>query len=73
MPPVLGAPLGSDLLALVVFVLCGVVYELFRDVRQLRDVAGILDRPLHVEIGAVAGARPSSYGLPEAAVSATRT
>ena len=38
-------------LALLVFVLCGVVYELFRDVRQLRDVAGILDRPLHVELG----------------------
>jgi hypothetical protein len=57
-------------LALVVFVLCGVVYELFRDVRQLRDVAGILDRPLHVEIGAVAGARPSSYGLHEALDSA---
>jgi hypothetical protein len=51
-------------LALVVFVLCGVVLELFRDVRQLRDVAGILDRPLDVEIGAVAGARPSSLGLP---------
>jgi hypothetical protein len=57
-------------LALVVFVLCGVVYELFRDVRQLRDVAGILDRPLHVEIGAVAGSRPSSYGLHEALDSA---
>ena len=57
-------------LALLVFVLCGVVYELFRDVRQLRDVAGILDRPLHVELGAVAGTRPSSYGLPEALDSA---
>lgn len=53
-------------LALIVFVLCGVVYELFRDVRQLRDAAGILDRPLNVELGAVAGTRPSSYGLPEA-------
>jgi hypothetical protein len=52
-------------LALVVFVLCGVVYELFRDVRQLRDVAGILDRPLDVEIGTVAGTRPSTYGLPQ--------
>ena len=52
-------------LALVVFVLCGVVLELFRDVRQLRDAAGILDRPLDIEIGAVAGARPSSVGLPD--------
>jgi hypothetical protein len=57
-------------LALVVFVLCGVVYELFRDVRQLRDVAGILDRPLNVEIRDVAGTRPSAYGLPEALDSA---
>ena len=39
--------------------------ELFRDVRQLRDAAGILDRPLDVEIGTVAGARPSSVGLPD--------
>ena len=51
-------------LALVVFVLCGVVLELFRDVRQLRDAAGILDRPLDIEIGTVAGATPSSLGLP---------
>jgi hypothetical protein len=51
-------------LALVVFVLCGVVLELFRDVRQLRDAAGILDRPLEVDIGDVAGSRPGSYGLP---------
>jgi hypothetical protein len=57
-------------LALLVFVLCGVVYELFRDVRQLRDVTGILDRPLNVEIGAVAGTRPSSHGFPEALDSA---
>ena len=50
-------------LALLVFVLCGVVYELFRDVRQLRDAAGILDRPLNVDLGPVAGTRPSAYGL----------
>lgn len=59
------------ILALIVFVLCGVVYELFRDVRQLRDAAGILDRPLDVDIGAVAGTRPSSHGLPEALDSVT--
>jgi hypothetical protein len=57
-------------LALLVFVLCGVVYELFRDVRQLRDVAGILDRPLNVDLGPVAGTRPSGHGLPEALDSA---
>lgn len=53
-------------LALLVFVLSGAVLELNRDVRQLREVAGILDRPLDVELGAVAGARPSRYGLPAA-------
>lgn len=57
-------------LALLVFVLCGVVYELFRDVRQLRDAAGILDRPLNVDLGPVAGTRPSGHGLPEALDSA---
>ena len=57
--------LAVALLALVVFVLCGIVYELFRDVRQLRDATGILDRPLQVDLGTVAGSRPSSHGLPE--------
>lgn len=52
-------------LALLVFVLAGAVIELNRDVRQLRDAAGILDRPLTVDIGDAAGARPSRYGLPE--------
>lgn len=54
-------------LALLLFVLLGVVIELHRDVRQLRDAAGILDRPLEVELGAVAGARPSDYGFPPSA------
>lgn len=52
-------------LALLVFLLLAVVIELYRDVRQLREVAGILDRPLDVELGAVAGARPSDFGLPQ--------
>jgi len=53
-----------SLLALLTFVLFGVVIELFRDVRQLRDVTGILDRPLEVDVGDVAGTKPSAYGLP---------
>ncbi len=53
-------------LALLVFALLGAVVELYRDVRQLREVAGILDRPLNVELGPVAGTRPSDYGLPHA-------
>lgn len=57
-------------LALLVFVLSGAVVELYRDVRQLRDVAGILDRPLDVDLGEVENARPSRFGLPEALDSA---
>ena len=53
-------------LALVTFVLFGVVIELYRDVQQLREVSGILDRPLEVDLGEVAGTRPSTYGLPAA-------
>jgi hypothetical protein len=57
-------------LGFVVFVLSGVVLEMFRDIRQLREAAGILDRPLDVDIGDVAGRRPGSYGLPVALDSA---
>jgi hypothetical protein len=58
------AVVAVGVLALLVFVLFGALLELYRDVRQLRDVAGILDRPLDVDIGPAAGARPSVYGLP---------
>jgi hypothetical protein len=51
-------------LALLTFVLFGVVIELYRDVRQLREINGILDRPLDVDIAEVAGAQPSHLGLP---------
>lgn len=51
-------------LALLVLVLFGALLELYRDVRQLRDVAGILDRPLNVDIGSVGGTAPSTHGLP---------
>ncbi len=53
-------------LALLTFVLTGVVLELYRDVRQLREINGILDRPLDVELEDVAGTVPSTYGLPKA-------
>jgi hypothetical protein len=54
------------LLAIVIFLLFGALLELYRDVRQLRDALGILDRPLTIDIGSVAQAAPSSYGLPAA-------
>lgn len=58
------ALIAVGILALLVAVLFAALVELYRDVRQLRDVAGILDRPLTVEIGAVAGTPPSRHGLP---------
>jgi len=57
--------LAVAILALVTFALAGVVIELYRDVRQLREINGILDRPLDVELEEVAGTRPSAYGLPK--------
>jgi hypothetical protein len=58
-------------LALLVAVLFGALLEMNRDVRQLRDAVGILDRPLTVDIGPVTGTRPSAHGLPWALDSAT--
>jgi hypothetical protein len=58
--------IAVGVLALLLFLMFGVVIELFRDVRQLRDVAGILDRPLEVDVGELAGTAPSSHGLPRA-------
>ena len=51
------------ILSLLVFVLFSVLVEVFRDVRQIRDALGILDRPLTIDIGLAAGTPPSSYGL----------
>jgi hypothetical protein len=56
--------IAVGILALLVFVLFTFLVELFRDVRQVRDALGILDRPLPVDIRPVAGTPPSRYGLP---------
>src|SRR5262245_26361518 len=58
------ALIAVGVLSLLVFVLFSALIELFRDVRQIRDALGILDRPASVDIGSAAGAAPSSYGLP---------
>ncbi len=62
----MAALIAVGVLGLLVFVLMGIVLELYRDVRQLRDVAGILDRPLDVDLGEVADTAPSGHGLPQA-------
>jgi hypothetical protein len=58
------ALIAVAVLALLLAVLFGALLEMYQDVRQLRDALGILDRPLAVEIGPVAGTRPSTHGLP---------
>lgn len=57
-------------LALLVAVLFGALVEMYRDLRQVRDAMGILDRPVNIDLGAAAGAHPSEYGLPRALDSA---
>lgn len=56
--------IGVGVLALLVAILFAALVELFRDVRQVRDTLGILDRPLQVDVTPIAGTRPSAYGLP---------
>jgi hypothetical protein len=58
------ALIAVGILSLLIFVLFSVLVELFRDVRQIRDALGILDRPLSIDIDSVTGTPPSSYGLP---------
>jgi hypothetical protein len=54
------ALIAVGVLSLLVFVLFGALMESLRDVRQIRDALGILDRPLDVDIGAAVGTAPSS-------------
>lgn len=64
------ALIAVAVLGLLVAVLFAALVEMYRDIRQVRDAVGILDRPLNVELGAVAGTRPSEHGLPAALDSA---
>lgn len=57
--------IALGVLALFVAVLLGALVELHRDVRQVRDALGILDRPLGVDLADVAGTKPGLYGLPQ--------
>lgn len=51
------------LLAIAVFLLFGALAEAYRDIRQLREAAGITDQPMPVDLGRVRDAVPSSLGL----------
>ena len=52
------------IIAIVLFVMASAGVEMYRDIRQLREVSGILDTPLNIDIGQVAQKAPSDYGLP---------
>ena len=58
------ALIGVGVLALLVAILFAALVEMYRDIRQLRDALGILDRPIAIDARSVAGTRPSTYGLP---------
>jgi hypothetical protein len=55
---------GVVILAIILFVMAGAWLEMYRDIRQLREVSGILDTPLNIDIGQVAQKPPSDFGLP---------
>lgn len=52
------------LLGALLFVLLGSQVEMYRDISQLRDLSGLIDRPLTVDVSAAVGGKPSAYGLP---------
>jgi hypothetical protein len=50
-------------LAVGEFLLFGALAEAYRDIRQLREFAGMIDRNAPVDLGPVAGRPPSDLGL----------
>jgi hypothetical protein len=51
------------LLAIGEFLLFGAVAEAYRDIRQMREQSGLIDRPMPVELGPVQDQPPSLIGL----------
>jgi len=60
------------LVGALALLLLGAQVEMYRGLEQLRDYAGLIDRPTPVDLGRVAGQRPSEVGLPVWLDSATR-
>lgn len=58
------ALIAVAVLGALTFVLFGALVEMYRDIRQLREALGILDRPLNIALGPVANTPPSRAGLP---------
>lgn len=51
-------------LSAFVFVLFGSLLEMYKNIRQLRELAGVLDSPLEIEISSLSSKFPSDYGMP---------
>ena len=51
------------LLAIGEFLLFGAVAEAYRDIRQMREQSGLIDRPMPVELGQAQDQPPSLIGL----------
>ena len=52
--------------ALVLLLVIAAQVELFRDVAQLREATGVIDRPLPIDLGSALDSSPSRFGLPAA-------
>jgi hypothetical protein len=59
-------------LAIGEFLLFGALTEAYRDIRQIREVSGLLDRPMPVDLGQAQDMPPSSLGLASDLDSAVR-
>jgi hypothetical protein len=58
-------------LGVLVVLLLGSQVEMYRDIAQIREYAGLIDRPIPIELGSSKGVKPSEVGLPEHLDSAT--
>ena len=47
--------------ALVLLLVIAAQVELFRDVAQLREATGVIDRPLPIDLGPALGSSPSRF------------
>lgn len=58
------------ILAALVFLMLGSQVEMYRNIEQLREYSGLIDKPVLLSLPA-AGSKPSSYGLPDSLDAAT--
>src|SRR5260370_8147931 len=51
------------ILAIGEFLLFGALAEAYRDIRQIREASGALDKPMPVDLGHLVGRAPRTCGL----------